>query len=143
LGLYEEIFSQGFPNYRIAFWNPGKPGEPRLVRTAVADDVTVPSRYPHKILLAAGRVVNILEKQMNKYGNEVERGLEFVSFEIVGGEFPVKVALRDVVTGRNFSVFTKHLVGADGFVGDFLISMSKLLTSARMFSELIQKSENR
>ncbi|KAF8247617.1 hypothetical protein K440DRAFT_654766 [Wilcoxina mikolae CBS 423.85] len=111
LGLYEEIFSQGFPNYRIAFWNPGKEG---IVRTAVADDVTVPSRYPHKILLAAGRVVNILERQMNKYGNEVERGVEFEKFEIVGGEWPVKVHLRDTVTGRRFGVFTKFLVGADG-----------------------------
>lgn len=116
LGLAEEILSQGFPNYRMAFWNPGAPGEPRIVRTAVTDDVTVPSRYPHKVLLAAGRVVNILERQMNKYGNEVERGLEFTRFELVGGDFPVRVYLRDVVSGRAFSVLTKHLVGADGYV---------------------------
>lgn len=115
LGLSEEILSQGFPNYRMAFWNPGEKGEARLVRTAVSDDVTVPSRYPHKVLLAAGRVVNIIERQMNKYGNEVERGHEFVKFELVGGEFPVKVTLNDVVTGRTFNVFTKHLVGADGY----------------------------
>jgi phenol 2-monooxygenase len=115
LDLSEEIFSQGFPNYRMAFWNPGKLGEPRIVRTAVTDDVTVPTRYPHKILLAAGRVVNILERQMNKYGNEVARGTEFMSFELVGGEWPVKVNLKDVVTCREFHVFTKHLVGADGW----------------------------
>ena len=119
LGLSEEVFSQGFSNHRIAFWNPGKqPGEPRLVRTAVANDVTVPSRYPHKILLAASRVVNILERQMNKYGNQVARGIEFESFEFADGdaEFPVKVALQDAVSGQRFSVFTKYLVGADGFV---------------------------
>ncbi|KAI5859228.1 FAD binding domain-containing protein [Tricharina praecox] len=114
LGLSEEVFSQGFPNHRMAFWNPGGPGEPRIVRTAVTDDVTVPTRYPHKVLLAAGRVVNILERQMNKYGNEVERGTEFLKYEFVGGEFPVRVFLRDVVTGREYSVFTKYLVGADG-----------------------------
>ena len=116
LGLSDEIFSQGYPNYRMAFWNPGnaEKGEPRLVRTAVTNDVTVPSRYPHKVLLSAGRVVNIVERQMNKYGNEVARGLEFVKFEIVGGEFPVKVTLHDVVKDTTFNVFTKHLVGADG-----------------------------
>ncbi|KAF8533908.1 FAD binding domain-containing protein, partial [Trichophaea hybrida] len=50
----------------------------------------------------------------NKYGNEVERGVEFERFEIVGGEWPVKVYLRYTVTGRRFEVFTKFLVGADG-----------------------------
>ena len=114
LGLSEEVFSQGFPNYRIAFWNPGAPGEERLVRSAVCDDVTVPARYPHKVLLAASRVVNIAERQMNKYGREVERGIEFIKFEFVGGEFPVKVFLKDVVSEREFAVFTKYLVGADG-----------------------------
>lgn len=114
LGLSEEVFSQGFANYRMAFWNPGGSGKPRLVRTAVTDDVTVPTRYPHKVLLAASRVVNILERQMNKYGNEVERGTEFLKYEFVGGEFPVRVFLRDVVTGREYSLFTKYLVGADG-----------------------------
>jgi phenol 2-monooxygenase len=114
LGLSEEVFTQGYPNYRVAFWNPGGPGEPPIVRTSVTDDVTVPTRYPKKVLLAAGRVVNILERQMNKYGGEVERGTEFVKFELVGGEFPVRVFLRCVVTGREYSVFAKYLVGADG-----------------------------
>ncbi|KAA8908203.1 FAD binding domain-containing protein [Sphaerosporella brunnea] len=114
LGLSEEVFTQGYANYRVAFWNPGGPGEPPLVRTCVTDDVTVPARYPCKLLLAAGRVVNILERQMNKYGNSVERGTDFLKFELVGGEFPVKVFLRDVATGREYSVFAKYLVGADG-----------------------------
>lgn len=113
LGLSDEIFRQGNQNYRIAFWNPKKGGG--IERTATTDDVTVPGRYPHKILLAAGRVVGILERQMQVYGGRSERGIELVEFKIrEGEEYPVEVMLKEIKTERVFKVYTKHLVGADG-----------------------------
>lgn len=112
LGLSDEIFRQGNPNWRIAFWNPKKGGG--IERTATTDDVTVPGRYPHKILLAAARVVGILERQMNRYGGKAHRGIDFLGFKLGSGEFPVEVRLKEVEGGREFTVYTKHLVGADG-----------------------------
>ncbi|KAI5799048.1 FAD binding domain-containing protein [Geopyxis carbonaria] len=117
LGLASEVLAQGNANHRIAFWNP-KPGG-GIERTAVTDDVTVPSRYKHKVLLAAGRVCGILENEAIHYGGSVARGVEFVSFTLdkdasSDADFPVRVNLQDKTTGRQFSVQAKHLVGADG-----------------------------
>lgn len=116
LGLANQILSQCKVSVKCAFWNPAPDGSRHIERTTEVNDVDVATRYPFKVLLAAERVVNIIEKDMTRYGGKAERGVEFVDFELSDNdpEWPVRVHLRDVTTGREFSVVSKYLIGADG-----------------------------
>lgn len=55
---------------------------------------------------------------MKEYGGRVHRGIEFVDTSLPASPpdvaFPVEVKLREKATGREFTVWTKHLVGGDG-----------------------------
>jgi phenol 2-monooxygenase len=114
LDLAHEVLTQGCHMREVGFWNPSKDGK-GIIRTSFVPDVGVPARYPHEVTIHQGRIERILNEDLEKNGNRVQRGWKVLGWEFDYGdeEFPVVVKLQG--EGRMERVVkAKHLVGADG-----------------------------
>jgi phenol 2-monooxygenase len=104
----------------VGFWNPSPNGK-GISRTAFVSDVSVPARYTHEITIHQGRIERILNEDLQKNGNAVQRGWTVTGFSLTepGDEdFPVTVNMKrseNLGLGEEeMTVKCKYLVGADG-----------------------------
>jgi phenol 2-monooxygenase len=113
LDLAHEVLTQGCQMHEVGFWNPTEDGT-GIVRTAFVPDVAVPARYPHEVTIHQGRIERILNEDLEKNGNRVQRGWKVLGweFDYEDEEFPVVVKMSGQDTER--VVRAKYLVGADG-----------------------------
>lgn len=113
LDLAHEVLTQGCQLHEVGFWNPSEDGK-GIVRTAFVQDVSVPTRYPHELTIHQGRIERILNEDLEKNGNRVQRGwkVDGWEFDYADAEFPVLVKMRGEEGER--VVRAKYLVGADG-----------------------------
>lgn len=114
LDLGREILAQGCLLYEVGFWNPSPDGT-GIARTAFVQDVVVPTRYPHELTIHQGRIERILNEDLARNGNAVQRGWKLLGwqFDCADEKFPVLVKLRGLDGGERV-VRAKYLVGADG-----------------------------
>ncbi|KAF8535615.1 FAD binding domain-containing protein [Trichophaea hybrida] len=117
LDLAHEVLSQGCQMHEVGFWNPSQDGD-GIVRTAFVPDVSVPARYPHEVTIHQGRIERILNEDLEKNGNKVQRGWTAASFSVDDDgdaeEFPVKVTMTGGEYNLQRVVRCKFLVGGDG-----------------------------
>ncbi|KAF8242150.1 hypothetical protein K440DRAFT_566246 [Wilcoxina mikolae CBS 423.85] len=116
LDLAHEVLSQGCQLQEVGFWNPSPDGD-GIVRTAFIPDVSVPARYPHEVTIHQGRIERILNEDLEKNGNKVQRGWTATGFSVDDDdaeEFPVKVTMTGGEDNRQRVVRCKFLVGGDG-----------------------------
>jgi len=102
--------------HEVGFWNPSPDGN-GIVRTAFVPDISVPARYPHEVTIHQGRIERILNEDLEKNGNKVQRGWTATGFtldEDDDQEFPVQVTMTGSEDSQQRVVRCKFLVGGDG-----------------------------
>jgi len=114
-GFGQRIVEESYRITEMAFWKPDPNNPKNIIRTAVApDDPAKISEFPH-IIINQARVMQYFGDFMRNGPSKMvpDYGIRYVSHTIdESDEYPVKVQLlRD---GKEFSVRTKYLVGADG-----------------------------
>lgn len=114
LDLAHEVLTQGCQMHEVGFWNPTPDGA-GIVRTSFVPDVSVPARYPFEVTIHQGRIERILNEDLEKNGNRVQRGWKVKEwqFDYADEEFPVLVKMSGLEGGERV-VRAKYLVGADG-----------------------------
>lgn len=134
-GFAGRVADEAYHIQSMNFWSPNPENPAEIIRTArTEDDPIGVSEFPHVIMNQA-RVLDYFDEFMRRSPSRMEPdyGIEFVSVTEVGGEYPLEVTLkkrdeggstidsaaaeeRDAGggSGREFTVRTKYLVGADG-----------------------------
>ncbi|CUS15496.1 unnamed protein product [Tuber aestivum] len=120
LDLAHELLTQGCQFHEVGFWNAG-PGNKGIVRTNRVPNISVPARFPHEITIHQGRIVKILNEDLERNGGRVQLGWKVIGFEIdepaEEGGFPVVVRMIRAGkegNGEERVVRCKYLFGADG-----------------------------
>lgn len=114
LNLAREVLAHGCLIYEVGFWNPAPSGD-GIARTSIVQDVIVPTRYPHELTIHQGRMERILNEDLARSGNAVQRGWRVTGwrFDYADADFPVRVEMLHLDDRRRV-VRAKYLVGADG-----------------------------
>lgn len=126
LGLADEILEHGCQMWEVGFWNVAAAGE-GISRTAYAEDVVVPARFPHEVTIHQGRLERILMEDLYKYG---KRGVQFDTLvdqiyidEEGDSDYPVVIKTRlkneyeareAPTTGVGRTIRAKYAIGCDG-----------------------------
>jgi len=116
-GLGQKLMREAYWVNETVFWRPSKQDRHRIERTGrVQDTEDGLSEFPHLIVNQA-RLQQYLLDYMRQSPTRLEAtyGLEFVDLKVESeGQHPVRVTLRDVLTGAQTSVRAKYVVGCDG-----------------------------
>ncbi len=116
-GIGEKLVREAYWVNETVFWRPSPEDRSRIVRTGRIQDVEDGlSEFPHVIVNQARLQEYLLEYMRNSPTRlEPDYGVEFVRLEIESeGDYPARVALRNVVNGSETSVRAKYVVGCDG-----------------------------
>jgi phenol 2-monooxygenase len=116
-GFGQRIVEESYRITEMAFWKPDPAHPENIIRTAVApDDPQEVSEFPH-IIINQARVMQYFGDFMRNGPAKMvpDYGIEYVSHQVdEAHQYPVGVTLRRAADGKEFSVRTKYLVGADG-----------------------------
>jgi phenol 2-monooxygenase len=114
-GFGSRIVEESYRITEMAFWKPDPANPKNIMRTAIApDDPAEISEFPH-IIINQARVMQYFGDFMRNGPSKLvpDYGIEYVSYKLdEAHEYPVEVTLRR--DGKEFTVRTKYLVGADG-----------------------------
>ncbi|BEI84614.1 hypothetical protein CcaverHIS002_0500150 [Cutaneotrichosporon cavernicola] len=114
-GFGSRIVEESYRITEMAFWKPDPTNPKNIIRTAVApDDPAEISEFPH-IIINQARVMQYFGDFMRNGPSKLvpDYGIEYVSHKVdESHDYPVEVTLRR--DGKEFTVRTKYLVGADG-----------------------------
>jgi phenol 2-monooxygenase (NADPH) len=116
-GLSAKLIREAYWVNETVFWRPAQEDRTRIVRTGrVQDTEDGLSEFPHVIVNQA-RMQEYLLEYMRKSPTRLEPdyGVEFVRLAVdAEGEYPVRVTLRNVASGREKSIRARYVVGCDG-----------------------------
>lgn len=126
LGLVNEVLEHGCQMWEVGFWNVADSGE-GIARSAYAEDVVVPARYPHEVTIHQGRLERILTEDLDRYS---KRGVQYntrvrdIAIDEKGdAEYPVVIKTESTTTdnaanghsaGGARKIRAKHVIGSDG-----------------------------
>ena len=119
-GFADRVTAEAYRITEMAFWRPDPGDHSRIIRTARAvDDTTGISEFPH-IIVNQARILDYFAEVMVNSPTRMtpDYGLEFRGLENTNeGEYPVIVRLAHTtgeLTGQEFKVRSKYVLGADG-----------------------------
>ena len=116
-GLGQKLVREAYWVNETVFWRPSKTDRTHIERTGrIQDTEDGLSEFPHLIVNQARLQQYLLDHMHNSPSRlQASYGLEFVTLTVEAqGEHPVRVTLREVVTGALTTVRAKYLVGCDG-----------------------------
>lgn len=117
--LAHSLIREAYWVNEVRFWGPSGEDRDRVTRTGWVEDTPGGlSEFPHVIVNQARMQQFLLEHAENSPSRlRADYGIAFVDYEVVGGEYPVRVTLRHMVgeyEGEEFTVRAKYVVGCDG-----------------------------
>lgn len=118
-GFAEQVIQEAYEITAMNYWAPDPANPGGIVRTQRQRDATYQfSEFPHLIVNQARILDYFGEAAVNAPARLTpDYGWEFMDLEIVDGQYPVKVSLRDTTSANSTIervVRAKYVVGCDG-----------------------------
>lgn len=113
-GFAKDVLEEGYWVNETHFWKPDPSNTKNIIRDARVQDVRDGISWMPHIILNQARVHDMYIDTMRNSPSrlEVDYECKLISFEIVGGEYPIKAVVEE--KGTRKTIIAKYLVGCDG-----------------------------